>query len=159
MNELPRPVGADAPPVAAFWTIARHHPPAAPTGELGSAESSPVGAAGGESMFEVQVVAREMVKAVKPIMDRVKDGETKDQLKRASISVVLNIAEGNARKGKDRLNRFATAEGSARESVEAVWIAIGWGFVTEDEAKELLVLLDRVTAMLVRLRFPRPKVS
>ena len=39
-------------------------------------------------MFEVQVVAREAVKAVKPILDAVKDGEVKDQLKRASLSVL-----------------------------------------------------------------------
>jgi four helix bundle protein len=108
-------------------------------------------------MFEVQVVAREMVKAVKPVMDRVKDAEVKDQLRRASVSVLLNIAEGNARRGKDKMNRFAIAEGSAREAVEAVWTAIGWGYVTEAEAAEVLVLLDRVIAMLVRLRFPRTK--
>ena len=108
-------------------------------------------------MFEVQVVARAMCKEVKPVMDRVKDPEIKDQLRRAAISVPLNIAEGNARKGKDKLNRFSIAEGSAREAVEAVWVAIGWGYVTDGEAKELLTLLDRVIAMLVRLRFPRPK--
>lgn len=110
-------------------------------------------------MFECQVVARQMVGAVKPVIDRVKDGEVKDQLKRASVSVVLNIAEANGRRGKDRANRFAIAEGSARETEEAIWIAIGWGYVTEDEAKELLVLLDRVIAMLVRLRFPRKKTT
>ena len=47
-------------------------------------------------MFEVQVVAREAVKSVKPILDAVKDGEVKDQLKRASLSVVLNIAGSDA---------------------------------------------------------------
>ena len=49
-------------------------------------------------MFEVQVVAREAVKSVKPILDAIKDAETRDQLKSASLSVVLNIAEGNARR-------------------------------------------------------------
>ena len=108
-------------------------------------------------MFECQVVARQMVTAVKPVMDRVKDAEVRDQLKRVSLSVLLNIAEANARRGKDRSNRFGIAEGSAREAEEAVWTAIAWGFVSKDEAREVLSLLDRVIAMLVRLRFPRKK--
>ena len=108
-------------------------------------------------MFECQVVARQMVVAVKPIMDRVRDSEVRDQLKRASLSVLLNIAEANARRGKDRNNRFGIADGSAREAEEAVWTAIAWGFVTKEEATELLTLIDRVIAMLVRLRFPRKK--
>jgi four helix bundle protein len=108
-------------------------------------------------MFECQVVAREMVTAVKPIMDRTKDSEVRDQLKRASLSVLLNIAEANARRGKDRSNRFGIAEGSAREAEEAVWTAIGWGYVTQGEASQVLSLLDRVIAMLVRLRFPRKR--
>jgi four helix bundle protein len=108
-------------------------------------------------MFECQVVARQMVTAVKPIMDRTKDSEVRDQMKRASVSVLLNIAEANARRGKDRSNRFGIAEGSAREAEEAIWTAIGWGYVPEADAREVLVLLDRVIAMLVRLRFPRKK--
>lgn len=117
----------------------------------------PTRGGGGGKMFEAVVVAREAVRAVKPILDAVKDGEVKDQLKRASLSVVLNMAEGNARTGKDKLNRFGIAEGSAREAVEAIWTAINWGFVTKQEADEVLVLFERTIAMLVRLRFPRPK--
>lgn len=108
-------------------------------------------------MFEAVVVAREAVRAVKPILDATKDGEIRDQLKRASLSVVLNLAEGNARRGKDKLNRFGIAEGSAREAVEAIWTAIGWGYVREQEARSVLELFDRTIAMLVRLRFPRSK--
>src|SRR5690606_38086971 len=40
-----------------------------------------------------------------------------DQLKRCSMSIVLNIAEGNARfTSKDRLHFFAIARGSATEA-------------------------------------------
>ena len=106
-------------------------------------------------MFEVQVVAREAVKSVKPILDVVKDAEIRDQLKRASISVVLNIAEGNARNGKDRLNRFSFAEGSAREAMEAIITAIAWDYVSQEDGARVIALFDRVVAMLVRLRFPK----
>jgi len=108
-------------------------------------------------MFEVQVVAREAVKSVKPILDAVKDAEVKDQLKRASLSVVLNIAEGNARRGKDKTNRLSFAEGSAREAMEAIITAVAWGFITKEQGDPVIALFDRVVAMLVRLRFPRPK--
>ena len=94
---------------------------------------------------------------MKPILDAVKDGEVKDQLKRASLSVVLNIAEGNARKGKDKLNRFSFAEGSAREAMEAIITAMGWGLITREQGQPVVELFDRVIAMLVRLRFPRSK--
>ena len=106
-------------------------------------------------MFEVQVVAREAVKSVKPILDAVKDPEVRDQLKRASLSVVLNIAEGNARNGKDRLNRFSFAEGSAREAMEAIITAVAWGYIDEEQGGKVIALFDRVVAMLVRLRFPK----
>jgi len=110
-------------------------------------------------MFEVQVVAREAVKSVKPILDAIKDAETRDQLKRASLSVVLNIAEGNARRGKDKLNRFSFAEGSAREAIEAIITAVAWGYVTQRQAQPVMDLFDRTVAMLVRLRFPRAKTD
>ena len=53
------------------------------------------------------------------------------------------------------MNRFATAEGSARESQAAIETAIDWRYVTEEQAREAWVLFDRTIAMLVRLRFPR----
>ena len=102
-------------------------------------------------------MAREAVKSVKPILDAVKDGEIRDQLKRASLSVVLNIAEGNSRKGKDKLNRFSFAEGSAREAMEAIITAEAWGYISQAQAKPVIELFDRVIAMLVRLRFPRAR--
>ena len=57
--------------------------------------------------------------------------------------------------GKDRLNRFSFAEGSARESMEAIHVAVAWGYVAEEDARPVITLFDRVIAMLVRLRFPR----
>ena len=105
--------------------------------------------------FEALMVARKAVGAVKPVIDAAKDAELRDQLRRASLSALLNLAEGNARKGKDRSNRFRIAEGSAREAMEAVHAAVAWGYVTVEEGRESIELLDRTIAMLVRLRAPR----
>ena len=54
--------------------------------------------------FEALAVARTAVTDLKPVLDVLK-GELKDQLVRSALSVVLNIAEGSARTGKDKLNR------------------------------------------------------
>lgn len=72
-------------------------------------------------------------------------------------SVVLNIAEGNARRGKDKLNRLSFAEGSAREAMEEIITAVEWGYVKREQGDPVIALFDRVIAMLVRVRFPRPK--
>lgn len=106
-------------------------------------------------MFEVREVARQACKAAKPIFDAAKDAETKDQLRRAALSMVLNLNEANARRGKDKSNRFSMAEGSAREAQAAIETAIDWGYVSQEQGLAAWVLFDRTIAMLVRLRFPR----
>ena len=105
--------------------------------------------------FEALVMARRAVAAVKPVIDGAKDAELRDQLRRASLSALLNLAEANARTGKDRTNRFRIAEGSAREAMEAVHVAVSWGYVDQAGGTEAIELFDRTVAMLVRLRFPR----
>jgi four helix bundle protein len=42
-------------------------------------------------------------------------GELKDQFERASLSVVLNLAEGSGKVGRDRKRFFRIAMGSLRE--------------------------------------------
>ena len=42
-------------------------------------------------------------------------GEMRDQFERASLSVVLNIAEGAGKVGRDRIKFFRIAMGSLRE--------------------------------------------
>ena len=43
-------------------------------------------------------------------------GAMKDQFERASLSVVLNLAEGSAKQGPDRKRFFTIAMGSLRET-------------------------------------------
>ena len=109
--------------------------------------------------FEALIVARQAVGAVKPVIDAAKDAELRDQLRRASLSALLNLAEANARKGKDRSNRFRIAEGRAREAMEAVHAAVAWGYVSAEAGREPIELLDRTIAMLVRLRAPRGRIG
>jgi four helix bundle protein len=54
--------------------------------------------------------------------------DLKNQGVRASASVVLNIAEGNSRRGKARTNHFQIARGSAAEALALLLIVElpGW---------------------------------
>src|ERR1700758_4515134 len=62
--------------------------------------------------FRTYQMALELHKAAKGLSLK---GELRDQLERASLSVVLNLAEGRGRKGKDRLHFCRIAMGSLKE--------------------------------------------
>jgi four helix bundle protein len=72
----------------------------------------------------------------------------KDQAQRAATSIPLNIAEGHQRNGKDRLYHYSVAHGSAAE------VAAILDLIDLDRGEEMKVLLDRVGAMLRRMRHP-----
>lgn len=67
----------------------------------------------------------------------------KDQLKRASLSICLNLAEGSAKPTpKDKKRFYAIALGSCRETQALLEIV---------NEKDLFALSDRVGGMLYRL--------
>ena len=74
-----------------------------------------------------------------------------DQLRRAAQSVVLNIAEGNRRAGKDRRNRFRCSLGSAAEVGSCLDVALALAYIDEAAVADALELIDRIRAMTWRL--------
>ncbi len=75
-----------------------------------------------------------------------------DQLRRAASSVTLNVAEGNRRKGGDRVQLFRVAAGSAKEVDAALRVvAEAWDYVDAQDIAPALALCDRMLAMLWRL--------
>lgn len=98
--------------------------------------------------FHVYGAALGLVKALGPLLDEVRSGDRDlaDQLRRASASVVLNIAEGSGRRGRDRVHFFRIALGSAREVQAALDVALAWGIVRPSQEAD--DFLDRVCAML-----------
>ena len=96
-----------------------------------------------------------LVSALRPVLGELlkSDRSLADQLRRAASSVVLNIAEGNRRTGKDRLHFFRIAAGSAAEARAALEVARAWGMVGAAPVAE--AELDRVLAMLWRLTHRR----
>lgn len=77
------------------------------------------------------------------------DGVTKNQLRRASLSVVLNIAEGTSRFSKpDRKNFCIIARGSVFECVAVFDILRDSGILSEGEFTNLYSLAEEMSKML-----------
>jgi four helix bundle protein len=78
--------------------------------------------------------------------------ETLDQLDRASLSVLLNITEGNGRRNSQQRVRFLDdARGSATECAACLDALVAKGAVTAERVSEGKQSLIRVVSMLSRL--------
>jgi four helix bundle protein len=79
-------------------------------------------------------------------------GELFEQLDRASLSTLLNTAEGNAkRRGRQRAKFFDDARGSAVECAACLDAAVAKRFVSSDRILPGKEMLSRIVAMLTRL--------
>jgi four helix bundle protein len=103
--------------------------------------------------FHAHEVPMEMAAALRPVLEALgrRDRDLASRLRRATASVVLNIAEGSGRWGKDRVQHYRIAAGSAAEVRAALGLARAWGFVEGRMTQEPETLLARVQAMLWRL--------
>ena len=108
--------------------------------------------------FHAHEVALKMAVALRPCLEALcrHDRDLASQLRRAAASVVLNLAEGSGRTGRDRLQHYRIAQGSALETESALRLAKGWGFVDPEMAEHPEALLNRVKSMLWRLTHARP---
>lgn len=70
-----------------------------------------------------------------------------DQLRRASVSVALNIAEGTNRKtDKDRKHFFQMSITSVDEVVTALYIALDQGYLNKSQFDQLYEMAAKQTA-------------
>jgi len=75
-----------------------------------------------------------------------------DQLERASISIPLNIAEGNGKSfPKDRKRYFEIARGSAFESAACLDILFSMHILNTEQLQCGKALLHRIVSMLTRM--------
>lgn len=79
------------------------------------------------------------------------DAETKRQLRRAALSINLNIAEGTGRRDDDQRQFYRVARGSALECAAVLDAVQALGRVAANEVSELEELLVRIVAMLTKL--------
>ncbi len=78
------------------------------------------------------------------------DGEMSSQLRRAALSISLNIAEGTGRFDRDQRKFLVTARGSALECAAVIDASAALG-IEAPEARDCDELLVRVVSMLTRM--------
>ena len=80
------------------------------------------------------------------------------QLRRASVSIASNIAEGSSRNSKKDQNRFyMIAFSSSVEVLNQLIISRELDFIDDEVYQSLRSELEHITAMLNRLHTPREK--
>jgi four helix bundle protein len=71
------------------------------------------------------------------------------QLRRAALSVILNIIEGFARQSKKEFRRFLLiAFGSLKETKYILYFSLEQKFLSEEEYKKLLLISEEVAKIL-----------
>ncbi len=78
-----------------------------------------------------------------------KDYAFRDQIQRASVSIMNNIAEGYERKGNKELKQFLfIAKGSAGETRSMLYLALNLKYITESDFKALNSECEQISKML-----------
>lgn len=76
-----------------------------------------------------------------------------NQLRRASVSIPSNIAEGSSRNSNKDFSRFLEiAIGSAYEIETQLLIASDLGFINHDKLDSLIIQLDEIIRMISKFR-------
>ena len=104
--------------------------------------------------LDVEVVVESIVRRFSQIAPslRRRRRELADQIERACMSLMLNLGESRGNQMGNRRLRLETAAGSAAELRGAARFAAIWGLIDRDVADSLDRDLDRVAAMLWKMR-------
>ena len=81
-----------------------------------------------------------------------RDFGLRDQIQRAAISVMSNIAEGFERGGNQEFSQFLyVAKASCGEVRSQLYVALDQGYVTHDETEKLRQSFKRLSGMISNL--------
>ncbi len=88
--------------------------------------------------------ARELTREIYRVTNRgtfAKDFGLRDQIRRASVSIMSNIAEGFGRGGNREFIQFLSmAKGSVSEVQAQLYVAVDAGYLTKDQFQQLYSL-------------------
>ncbi len=100
--------------------------------------------------------SRELVKHIYQITntgDFSRDYGLRDQIRRASVSIMSNIAEGFERGSQADFHRFLViAKASCAEVRSQLYIALDIGYLSEQEFKQLMAKASEVSRVIGGLR-------
>lgn len=110
----------------------------------GDTEAAPRGSMRTLTHQDVLDHAVQVITLARPVVEAVtrRDRELGSQLRRAMSSVALNIAEGFGTEAGNARLRFQTARGSLYEARVGILVAAAWGYISADEARPLLDLVN-----------------
>ncbi len=81
-----------------------------------------------------------------------KDFGLRDQIRRAAVSIMSNIAEGYERGGNQEFTQFLyVAKGSCGEVRSQLYIALDQGYAEQKETNELMESFKRLSSMISNL--------
>ncbi|MDO9070504.1 MAG: four helix bundle protein [Deltaproteobacteria bacterium] len=96
--------------------------------------------------------ARELTKIIYEVTAQGKlatDFSLRDQLRRAAVSIMANIAEGFEREGNKEFRQFlATAKGSAGEVKALLYVALDAGLTSSEQFQRVSALADEASRLL-----------
>jgi len=105
-------------------------------------------------MLRIYPVIIEMIASLRPVMVALerRDGDLARQMRRASASVALNVAEGMCSRGKNRPLRYHSALGSMRETTACIEVAVAMGYLggLEPEVAERMRQVTGTFVLLTR---------
>jgi len=99
--------------------------------------------------MEVWISARELAKKIHAISQApkfLKDYGLRDQIRRASVSIASNIAEGFESQSNPLFCRYlASARGSAAEVRTQLYIALDWGYISNSDFSALVSQTESIS--------------
>ncbi len=100
--------------------------------------------------MKTYALSLEMVREVSVLTRRIErlDRDLARQMKRASMSVPLNINEGMYSRGRNRSARLTDAMASAKETVACLEVATAVGYIDDKAVESSLERLDHLVAAL-----------
>ena len=107
---------------------------------------------GKDIMLRIYPVILVVLRQLQPVLRRIelRDRDLARQLRRCSVSIALNVAEGMYSRGGNRNARYHTALGSAQETLACLEAAEACGYVAAADAA-LCEQLRRIVGTLVKL--------
>lgn len=93
--------------------------------------------------------ARSLTIAIYETFQDCRDYSFKDQIQRASLSIMNNVAEGYAKRSdKSFCNYLYIAKGSAAEVESMLLVAIDLGYIDEEKQRQLLEQVEEISKLL-----------